>query len=144
MIVMVETSLNWAQDIQIICDLMMHRGYTSPKVESETRQQPTLIGCNLDLTYVGAHETPRLGPGAFVEALCLIYKHVSETIPERASSTECMFVQLTKGEELQFVKHGKPYAPMYRLAEQRLQQQMHRQSAKPQLRSLPLSLEALS
>lgn len=77
MIIVLETSMNWAQDIQIICDLMIHNGHASSCVNDRSiNKPPRLIGCNFDMTYVGAHETPRLGPGAFVHALDSIYSQV--------------------------------------------------------------------
>lgn len=119
MIVLLERSMNWSQDIQVVCDLMMYHGYPFP--QTKRTQKPKLISCNFDMTYMDSYKTVRLGPGAFVLALSTIYKEVNI---EKALLFDLLWLQLTNGEDLEFIRHGKPHAPMYRVAERRLQNQV--------------------
>jgi len=73
MIVVLEMSMNWAQDIQIICDLVIGMGQSG---SVKGKAKPRMVCCNFDLTYKAGADTPRLGPGAFMEALKAIYSKV--------------------------------------------------------------------
>lgn len=105
---------DWSLDIQVIYDLLVsHRGYlgtvsdkngdaTLPNNGWQQDGQPPLWVSNLDLFWKTEFPVNRLGTGAFVEALRGVWTAV------------------TGGAALQFRALGKPSAPTYEYAHERL------------------------
>eukprot|EP00899_Mesostigma_viride_P016525 jgi/Mesvir1/24874/Mv22106-RA.2 len=105
-VIILETPVDWHEDLQVICDLVQsdgHVGTLAPPGEQPVK----LICCNFDFTFPTSHARPRLGPGAFYELLEYVFKK-----------------QRGGGQELECIRHGKPYPPTYVCAKHLLQKQL--------------------
>lgn len=110
---------DWALDTQIILDLLLSRqGYLGsvstkngdshlPNRGYQQDGQPTLYFSNPDLLWAAAYHLPRLGQGAFKEALKGVWQAVTGGPNQQVNLEMSMF--------------GKPHQGTYRFAEKRLQ-----------------------
>ncbi|KAF8633630.1 hypothetical protein AX15_001319 [Amanita polypyramis BW_CC] len=92
---------NWGLDVQIVCDILLSGGVVGgPRVSSNSplHNSVELVFCNPDLLWRSDFEQPRLGQGAFKEALLSV--HTSLT-----------------GSVYPYVQYGKPTAATYKFAE---------------------------
>eukprot|EP00891_Asterochloris_glomerata_P004853 jgi/Astpho2/4853/fgenesh1_pg.00069_%23_10_t len=103
-VIVVETPMEWHEDLQVICDLMRSDGRIEHLAE-DGKQHVKLFNCNFDFTYAEHFHTARFGPGAFIKLL------------------ELLFTEST-GRQLEIIKHGKPNKPAYGIATKKLQAQL--------------------
>lgn len=103
-VIVVETPVDWHQDLQVICDLLRSDGRVQ-HLATDNKQHVKLFNCNFDFTYAEIFHTARFGPGAFIKLL------------------EVLFTETT-GRHLEVIRHGKPNKPAYNIATQKLQAQI--------------------
>ncbi|KAK2467848.1 hypothetical protein APHAL10511_000143 [Amanita phalloides] len=93
--------LNWGLDVQIICDILLSGGIVGgPRVlpGSPMHNSVELVFCSSDLLWGSDFEQPRLGQGAFKEALLSVYKALT-------------------GSAYPYIQYGKPTTATYNFAE---------------------------
>ncbi|KAG1046649.1 hypothetical protein G6F46_007586 [Rhizopus delemar] len=99
-VMMFYDSLDWGRDIQVMLDaLCSKKGVLGTRKEDYSVQDVPLYWSNNDLIWSTDFPAPRLGQGAFKNALEGLYKTLT-------------------GHELQSTSFGKPHAATYQFAEQ--------------------------
>ncbi|KAF8736171.1 hypothetical protein AX14_000805 [Amanita brunnescens Koide BX004] len=101
---------NWALDVQIVCDILLAGGIVGgPRIlpGDPLYNSVELVFCNPDLLWRSDYEHPRLGQGAFKEALLSTYKALT-------------------GLNYPYVQYGKPTTATYKFAEQVMRKQLEK------------------
>ena len=97
-VVCIENSTDWHQDLQVVIDVLVSDG----RVGTESPEQVVdVYCCNHDFVFATNFKLPRLGPGAFMQCLEMLYKQ-------------------TTGRDLRVKRFGKPFPAAYTTTERRL------------------------
>ncbi|KAK9833554.1 hypothetical protein WJX81_005671 [Elliptochloris bilobata] len=117
-VMIIETPVDWHQDLQIITDLVrtggdVLGGRQAVAAAAKEPQAVRVYHCNFDFYYMDAYALPRFGPGAFLQLLEMLYARAS-------------------GRELEVLRHGKPNPPAYACAAHKLARQLCAGAGAPQ------------
>ncbi|CAG9466480.1 unnamed protein product [Pedinophyceae sp. YPF-701] len=105
-IVVLEMPEDWHAELQVMVDLLTSTG--TPGSPAPPGEQPVeLLFTNFDFTFPSATAPPRLGPGAFYDALAALFRAVRP------------------GQELACTRHGKPHPQPYVYAMKLMEAQLH-------------------
>uniref|UniRef100_A0A7S3AAP9 Uncharacterized protein n=1 Tax=Rhodosorus marinus TaxID=101924 RepID=A0A7S3AAP9_9RHOD len=97
-VIVIENSTDWHEDLQVILDVLRSDGRVGSSMDE---QMVDIYCCNYDFVFATGFRNPRLGPGAFMKCLEILFKE-------------------TTGRELEVKSFGKPFPPAYRTTERRL------------------------